>query len=387
MLKIAAATLAISLLAATAATGQTVDTTLVTPDFNRLRTPESPAFHILGISPSAIARPTSPKAFAFSFLNSLREQEQLSLIPSNFAIEVNPYWWASHPDLSFREYQAGGIRNLYRSLTVSLATADSTLDGPQGARSFRRIALGVRTSLFGRQQEPACLQDIAAIVQPLNSQFTERIALAIARDAGLARDRERLDALNREVFQQLLDSLPPDRKAQLSRSRQDCTDQIADRRGFVVSFAAAAGFGFLELADPGALFPTPDGGLNTLGLWITPSWLSGRFSAIGVARLAWQDMATDTRTAWDFGARAVYSYSRYAASAEGLYRRRSAGDGDETQYRLATVFDIRVSTDLWLTATFGKDFEAAEGGGLIALANLQWNLGKPGPRPVPLPRN
>src|SRR3970040_905129 len=101
MLKHAAATLGFLLVLARAVTGQAVDTTLVTPDFNRLKTPESPAFHILGISPSAIARPTSPKAFAFSFLGSLREQEQLSLIPSNFAVEVNPYWWSAPPGLSF----------------------------------------------------------------------------------------------------------------------------------------------------------------------------------------------------------------------------------------------------------------------------------------------
>lgn len=385
MPRIAAAHLVIWLLAASAVSGQSVDTTLVTPDFNRLRTPESPAFHILGFAPSSIARPTSPKAFAFSFLNSLREQEQISLIPSNFAVEVNPYWWASHPDLSFREYQGGGIRNLYRTLTLSLATADSSIDGPDGARSFRRIALGARANLFGTQQEPACVRDMVAILRRLTEDVGARINAEILRDPTL-RDAARIEARRQQIFQEALASLSPADEARLSaRGRQQCTDDVADRHGFVVSLAAAAGFGFLEMAEPGALFPTPEGGLNTLGLWITPSWLSGRFSAIGVARFVWRDMATDTRTAWDVGARAVYSYGRYAASAEGLYRRRDTGGDGENEYRLATVFDIRVSTDLWLTATFGRDFEETGGSGLIALANLQWNIGKPGPRPLPLP--
>ena len=387
MPRTAAATLSLVLLLAGAAAGQSVDTTLLTPDFNRLKTPESPAFHILGISPSAIPRPTSPKAFAFSFLGALREQETFSLIPSDFAVEVNPYWWSAHPGLSFRDYQAGGIRSLYRTFTFSLATTDSSIAGPDGPASFRRLGVGMRTTLFGRQPEPACIAAIEAVVQPLNDRIAARVAAEIARDPTIARDAVRLEAFRQRVFSELIDGLPPAERQVLSRTRQECTDEIADRRGFVVSIAGAAGFGFLQREDPDALLATPEGGIYSLGLWITPSWLSGRFSAIGIARLAWDGLETDsTRTAFDLGARAVWSYGRYAASAEALYRRRGAGDETDSQYRVAAVFDVRVSTDLWLTATFGRDFEARAGSGLIALANLQWGIGKPAARPAPLPR-
>jgi hypothetical protein len=366
---------------------QVVDTTAITPDFNRLKTPESPAFHILGISPSAISRPTSPRSFAFSFLDALRGREQFSLIPSNFAVEVNPYWWSSHPDLSFEEYQAGGIRSLYRTLTLSLATTDSTVSGPDGDRSFRRLGVGVRGNLFGRQQEPACLEEIGVVVQPLTDPLAREVATAIAQDPALATDSTGLEDLRKRTFERLLIELPSDQKRVLDQKREQCTDEIADRSGFVMSVAAAAGLGFLESrGDTTVIVPTPTGDLNTLGFWATPSYLSGRFSGIGVVRVLWEDIEADTTEfAWDFGGRAVYSSGRYAASAEALYRRRGRGDERMNEYRLATAFDIRVTQDVWLTATFGKDFEDDEGSGLIALASLQWNFGKPAPRPPPLP--
>jgi len=381
-------TCAASCCVAGGALAQAVDTTLLTPDFNRLKTPESPAFQILGMAPSAIARPTSPRAFAFSFLEALRDQEQFSLVPGNFTVEVNPFWWSAHPGLSFRDYQAGGLRSLYRTFTLSLATTDSAITTAEGEASFRRLGVGARSMLFGRQPEPECLRAIERVVQPVNDAVAEQIALAIATDPTLARDAIRLEELRDRVFTQQLDDLPAEDKAVLSApSRQACTDEIANRRGFVMSIAGAAGFGFLQESDPGALLARPRGGIHSLGVWVTPSWLSGRFSAIGVARLAWDGLQADSTrtTALDLGGRAVYSYGRYAASGEALWRHRGDGDTGDEQYRLAALFDVRLTPDLWLSATFGKDFEATSGSGLIALANLQWNLGKPAARPVPRP--
>lgn len=365
-----------------AAWAQSVDTTLVTPDFNKLKTPESPAFQIIGKSPSAVSRPTSPRGFAVSFLDNLRSQEEFSLIPRNFAVEANPYWWSSHPRLSFEEYMAGGINSLYRTLTFSLATADSTIQGPSGDQSFRRVGVGVRSLLYEGQETPACVDAILEAVKPFTERLAQIIAATIVADPTLADDAERLQEINEAERQKLL----AQNLAALSKeNRQKCTDAIADRQGFVMSIAGAAAFGFLEdPADTAAVIPTPQGDLNALAIWVTPSYLSGSFSVIGVIRARWNQLAADTTEfALDLGGRLIYSSGGYAASAEALYRRRDRGDESMNEYRLATIFDVRLSKDLWLTATFGKDFDQKEGSGLIALANLQWSFGKPQARPVP----
>lgn len=359
---------------------QQVDTTLVTPDFNKLKTPESPAFEILGLSPSTVSRPTSPKAFALSFLDNLRSQERFSLIPRDFAVEVNPYWWSTHPGLSLEEYRAGGIKSLYRTFTLSLATADSTIQSPVGDQSFRRLGVGVRSLLYTGQETPACVGTILEAVRPFTDRLAKIIADSIESDPTLARNAERLAQISEAERQRLI---AQDLEALSQENRQRCTDAIADRKGFVMSIAGAAAFGFLE-GDPAAVVPTPEADLSSVGFWVTPSYLSGSFSGIGVIRTVWKQLEADTTEfAFEFGGRLIFSADRYAASAEGLYRRRNRGDDSMNEYRLAAVLDVRLSSDLWLTATFGKEFDQEEGSGLIALANLQWSFGKPAARPVP----
>ena len=68
-----------------------------------LRTPTSPAFTLLGIAPTDIERPTTPRAFAVSLLSALRDGDG-SLLPRDFALEVAPYWLVQRPTLSFTAY-------------------------------------------------------------------------------------------------------------------------------------------------------------------------------------------------------------------------------------------------------------------------------------------
>ena len=77
------------------------------PEFNKLRTPDSPAFVLLGVSPSEIQQPSSVKPFAASMMQAFTESGDL-VIPKNFAMEVSPYWLFPNPDLSMKEYRGDG---------------------------------------------------------------------------------------------------------------------------------------------------------------------------------------------------------------------------------------------------------------------------------------
>src|SRR5829696_3920328 len=81
------------------------------PEFHKLRTPTSPAFVILGITPAEVERPTAPAAFAASFFQ--RVEEATKGFPNSYALELAPYWLRSHPGLTFTEYQKPTLRSFY----------------------------------------------------------------------------------------------------------------------------------------------------------------------------------------------------------------------------------------------------------------------------------
>src|SRR3989442_3321906 len=65
-----------------------------------LRTPASPAFVLLDLTPSAVERPTTPKALAASLLAATGD---LQFLPRNYAIDVAPYWLPPHPPLTYKQ--------------------------------------------------------------------------------------------------------------------------------------------------------------------------------------------------------------------------------------------------------------------------------------------
>src|SRR5438128_12143539 len=76
------------------------------PDFDKLRTPASPAFVVLDVSPTAIQRPTQPSTLAFALLQGLSLDEPQTAA-GNFSLEVAPYWLVSHPSLTLNRYYNG----------------------------------------------------------------------------------------------------------------------------------------------------------------------------------------------------------------------------------------------------------------------------------------
>src|SRR6185295_109950 len=104
-------------------------------------TPDVPAFTILGISPTQIERPTTPKAFGLSLLSA--SKEGTNLIPSNYAVVLAPYWM-QHAAVTLNDYVRPGVQqSLVQTLTVSLATARS---GAASTATSTDIAFGLSAS-------------------------------------------------------------------------------------------------------------------------------------------------------------------------------------------------------------------------------------------------
>jgi hypothetical protein len=107
------------------------------PSLDDLKAPPSPAFVLLGVSPSKIERPQAVRPFVLSALSALATEG----FPKNYAVEVAPYWLGT-PQLSFDEYYKSGIaKAIPRHLSVSVAT--TPLNGVADAGTA--LGIGART--------------------------------------------------------------------------------------------------------------------------------------------------------------------------------------------------------------------------------------------------
>src|SRR5262245_49784361 len=85
-----------------------------------LKTPASPAFQLLGIAPTDVERPTTPRAFAVSLLSTLQKSD--SVLPNGFAMEVAPYWLVPHNQLQFSTYiNPSPAQSIRQTFSISVA--------------------------------------------------------------------------------------------------------------------------------------------------------------------------------------------------------------------------------------------------------------------------
>lgn len=115
-------------------------------ELKELSSPSTPAFTLLGLSPTNISRPNIAKSFIMSLANGLNGKS----IASDIAIETTPFWWASHPGLTYKEYYGLDKRNdldnvfhqIARTFSVSMATSDASPD--IDSIDSRNLAAGFR---------------------------------------------------------------------------------------------------------------------------------------------------------------------------------------------------------------------------------------------------
>jgi len=388
------------------------------PEFTKIRTPVSPAFIILGITPTSIERPTSPSAVATSALTSFTGDNRFT-IPKSFALDVAPYWLISHPTLTYGEYtERNTLGSVLRNTTVSLGTTDSTFKttgaNPQDT-SIKKIGFGVRTIFFSTiQSDTNCFSPLRRSLTAIASLKVRAMAqvpwperetfLRLARSVRSIREAngdqttaafkamtDSIDQIEKDhaaamkkaserVSELLSESNTADKaavysigatvaKSDYAAANKACVAEGAQQLGFLLSGAAASAVRF-----PGDSFDA--GRMSAFGAWLTPAFYTTSNSLIGVARLAKQDNASKTlgRTVKDLGVRDVAAWGRYALSGEAVSRWVTDTSASERLYRVNVGFDIKVG-EKWLNLSFGKDFAAKDKKSLLMVANFQWNIG------------
>ncbi len=119
-----------------------------------LQVPNSPVLNLLGVSSTEIGKPTMPKAFGFTSLESATNSE--GSFPSTFGFEIGPYWWFSHPKLTFSDYyeKNGFGESILQSLSISVgATQAKMIDGEEEIEGSK-VGIGLKTSLLAGDKHP-----------------------------------------------------------------------------------------------------------------------------------------------------------------------------------------------------------------------------------------
>lgn len=325
-----------------------------------LRTPTSPAFVILGVEPTSVERPTTPRAFALGLLSASGGEG--GVIPENYAAELAPYWMRRHPTLTFEEFiQPDPLQSLMQTFSVSLATSSEAV----GTDTMTSVGIGLRvTPVMGRPT-----RQMRDLVDSLSGFQTTLLDLSDSLDeAATAADSQRIqlkmDATSKQSREvaAAIRALPGD-----------------ERVGLHIQLAGA-----LAGLYPGNDFSA--GHVGRTGLWGTVTYRADvpRIDMIGLARWL-RDEDDREQNAVDLGFRGVFRFDRLSASAEFVNRTASEMDDGEAadpgafsdSRRFVGLVEYRATEDLFVTFSFGQDFanEGDDREPLVAILGGQLHFG------------
>jgi hypothetical protein len=352
-----------------------------------LKTPNSPGFQLLDISPSSIERPTNPKEFSLKLLNHVGEG---SLLPKNYAFEFSPFWFGNHKKTKIKNGVRTTVDNVYTYLDLdesttpksavirtglwrkfSLSLVSTFADSTSGSllANTNYVALGGRTNLLtirSRKQNNNLVKGVLAAAKRMNDLGAIRPdgtrPTADELEKLIDKDQEFLDNIN------LLRSLPllqwevAYAYSHAFKENEFSQDRF-NRSGFWTTIAINAPLGKKETTAAG-----------------TTKNNNHFISFIGHLKLSKDNVLTDTlaqvfnkKSFTDFGGKIEYNLKRFTVSAEYVsrkYKDVSEVDSDRT----AGCFQYKINDNLYVAATFGRNF--GDFRNVFTVLGLNWGFGK-----------
>lgn len=309
------------------------------------RTPPSPAFVLLGIEPSSVEKPSTPRAVAASFVTTVQQ---------GGAIEFAPYWLTSHPRLTFDDYYKANVgQTMLQTLSLSFATAPR-MDNMDSMGT--RIGLGARW-MFVAGEPRDTLKSLREELGKIQSKILD------------AEDEDEIRRLTEEA-----------RPIALAIQREDHL-----RVGFRLEMAAAATMNFLDDNFSRGKF-------DRWGVWLTGAYFAEESSLDFLAVLRFMGSRRDvgTQNVLDAGGRLVSECGDFSLSLEYILRSEISTSGEvetsggtsgtyflSTTYRLAGFAEYHYNQDISVFITFGRSYSPEQGGdgGLVAQVGVNFGLG------------
>ncbi|NTS41913.1 hypothetical protein HRG84_13435 [Flavisolibacter sp. BT320] len=334
-----------------------VDTTL---KLENLELSHAPAFSLLDISPSIITRPASTRALTTSVVSNLR-----SGIPQNYALEVTPFWFSKHPELTSAKYfgfdatDTANIKNLewsrakYYSLSLAVINKDTSIN--VGTLGNHNVSFGVRTTLLKFYRK----SDLKNIYNKNNAWLR---GLSDAQPSTGPLPRTELDEFQQNT-QALVDSVRESLKALplFSLDFAFASNMTFDNNS--ISSNRINRTGFWLTANLNAPLSPKGSNDNYLKFYLIGRYINSKDSL---------DLQKNYINAnlWDFGGRVEFQFHRVSFGYE--YIERSSSVDAFSSYRSVGLLQFQVSDNLFISGSFGKNFP--KGNNIISALGLNWGI-------------
>ncbi|PTR00910.1 hypothetical protein C8P68_101139 [Mucilaginibacter yixingensis] len=349
---------------------------------NKLAVPQSPAFSITDITPGLAQVPGTPKAFALGVAQSV--QQSGSLFPNNFSAQFAPVWWIAPNGLNVYDFLGinknthkdnpwGGIK--YTMLSVAFINKDLI---PDNATTTQKVyALGLHTNLFRIYRKHSRDTTRAQYLVKRLKDWHDAVQTEFDNDALLIAQLSRYQFKHPEdtaAASKMISKLGESRSTDIMKQ---INDAIAEKPLFNWDIAGAvAVYGvddetvktgrtavWTQLSTYIPLGNISNGNyftLSAMGRYLADNFEKNDKGVIGLVNNK------------DIGANAGFEFNRLSISVESLYRFASQLGG--TENRTVGVLNVRVSDNLIVSGSFGKDFAGPNK--LISVFGINLGLGK-----------
>jgi len=322
------------------------------PSFNSIRTPNSPAFSVLGVQPTSVERPNTPADLAVAIDNAT---EGFRKFPQNFSLEFSPYWMSKEPmALSWRDDINRSIeKSLVRTFSASLATISKEVN----KKEVRGLSYGFRTFLLSGKTSDKSITAIEQLEKKLASFSAQYAESAAAEERSVQLEffkkiREASDEAEKETAKQWYEE---QRKRIQGVKEKWLADQDAKIQDDKQVFAPQREGLFVEIAYAAAYHnDSVNADLRKAGyaFWVTPSYVTGDYSLVGVYRQVKDSLSNRSS---EYGVRFLYTRERYALSLEYLKGEYQSETTLPNRERFSLLFEYLISNNLWATLSLGED--------------------------------
>lgn len=359
--------------------------------FDGLKAPSSPAFNLLGISPSSIDRPVDLTSFAVSVQNATSD---FSSIPNNYAMEFLPFTLFGKNPMTTKELAQENFKDVFKqTFLISVGVANELNDELATAPKLTKIGVGLKFSFI----RPAFNDSTVKRLADLNT-VQGKITKLIARNLNEIQKKDTLikkyEALRKQIesselpeldkTKQLLEvtKLLQMRRTELyievnqeineSREKNELLELEVREKAKALNFKRSGAF--LDFAM-GSVVDFKDetfnrSQLSKAGAWLTGGWIKESWDILLITRYLYQPdklladdtglLPTENVSSLDGGFRAVYKTlqkQQLSLSAEGLYRSVLESDSLKPSWRLVGNASYDFGSNRIVTFSLGKDFD------------------------------
>jgi hypothetical protein len=324
--------------------------------------PESPAFTVLGLTPTTVTRPATPRALASSLLNGF---DQNGNFQSGIALDTAPYMLFYGNNITLQDYQKSHLLQFLARTQFSFATTKGATESDKSAK----LAAGLNIVIFDKGDPRT------------NPEFVIKLA-GVASNVLAGQS-----PLSPNASQAERDKRKQDIEAQVEKAAKPIRDDFQKRSWNRSSWVVAGAPSWIS-KDGTTAHMAPNGA----AVWSSLAYgfenvpgLKDNAQVIIHARFHSNENVPDPQNTGKFyrqqstvtGARIRFGKESTIGSFETAYvHTRPVGRPTDNYFRLTVGAEKRLADNLWLHFGIGGESGAKNGQNkLFVLGTFKWGTG------------